>query len=336
MHDLSLNGRDWDRTYLPANTARDGGRLDFTLQSTPDKRWAAGATPPSYRDSEKPFLTSATNQVVVEPGGTGEITVSGQRLGGHDRTLDVTTKAPAGLTVTGPRQLRLDDRTGSGTAKLTVSVAAGTPEGYYQVPVTVRGGSTSVPGSVIVLVAPKGGLAAAYSNVGISDDGDVGSAHIDGAGNSLSREALAAAGLVGGKPAQVVGTTFTWPAAPAGRPDNVVPAGQTIRLSGTRLSFIGTASNGDHRASATVTFTDGTTGQADLSFGDWVFPGGGTDPVFGNTLVARADHRNQPGGPGGGASVYATAPFDAPAGKQIASVTLPSDANLHVFTIGQA
>ncbi len=100
------------------------------------------------------------------------------------------------------------------------------------------------------------------------------------------------------------------------------------------MSFIGTASNGDHRASATVTFTDGTTGQADLSFGDWVFPGGGTDPVFGNTLVARTDHRNQPGGQGGGASVYATAPFDAPAGKQIASVTLPSEVNLHVFAIG--
>ncbi|WP_326958471.1 GH92 family glycosyl hydrolase [Amycolatopsis sp. NBC_01286] len=334
VHDLSLNGRDWDRTYLPANTVRDGARLDFSLQSTPDKRWAANSAPPSYQDNEKPFLASATNQVVVEPGSTGEATVSAQRLGGHDRTLDVTTKAPAGLKVAGPRQLRLDDRTGGGTAKLTVSVAAGTPEGYYQVPVTVRGGSTSVPGSVIVLVAPKGGLTAAYSNVGISDDGDVGSADIDGAGNSLSREALAAAGLVGGKTSQAVGTSFVWPAAPAGRPDNVVPAGQTVRLSGTRLSFIGTASNGDHQAKATVTFTDGTTGQADLSFGDWVFPGGGTDPVFGNTLVARADHRNQPGGPGGGASVYATAPFDAPAGKQIASVTLPTDANLHVFAIG--
>lgn len=83
-----------------------------------------------------------------------------------------------------------------------------------------------------------------------------------------------------------------------------------------------------------MTFTDGTTAQTDLSFGDWVLPGGGTDPVYGNTLVARAAYRNQPGGPGGPASIYATSPFVVPAGKQLASVTLPVEADLHVFAVG--
>ncbi|MFD9960780.1 GH92 family glycosyl hydrolase [Amycolatopsis sp. NPDC058986] len=334
VHGLRLNGRGWDRTYLPQNIARDGGRLDFDLAAQPDKRWAADTAPPSYRDSERPFLASVANQVTVAPGGAGEVTVSAQRLGGHDRVLDVVANPPAGLTVSGPRRLELDGRTGGGSAKLSISVAAGTAEGYYEVPVTVRGGGTSLPGSVIVRVAPKDSLTAAYGNVGVSDDGDSGAANLDAAGNSYSRQALAAAGLVGGRTSQVSGTSFVWPAAPAGQPDNVVPAGQVIGLRGstaTRLLFVGAAANGDHRATATVTFTDGTTGQADLSFGDWVFPGGGTTPVFGNTLVARTDHRNPRGG---GASVYATTPFEAPPGKHLASVTLPREANLHVFGIG--
>ncbi|SEP06571.1 GH92 family glycosyl hydrolase [Amycolatopsis saalfeldensis] len=336
VQDLRLNGGEWNRTSLPAGTAHDGARLDFTLAAQPDRGWAAGSQPPSYRDSEQPFLASADNQLTAAPGSTGQATITGQRLGGHDRALDVTVQSPAGLTATAPRQLRLDDRTGGGSVKLTVSVPAGTPEGYYPVPVTVRGSGHTVTTSVIVLVAPKGGLTAAYGNVGISDDGDAGSANFDTAGNSLSRQALAAAGLAGGKTAQAVGTSFTWPAAPAGRPDNVVPAGQVITLAAPagRLSFIGTATNGDHRATATVTFTDGTTAQSDLSFGDWVLPGGGTDPVFGNTLVARTAYRNQPGGQGGAASIYATAPFVAPAGKQVASVTLPAERDLHVFAVG--
>ncbi|HEX7303576.1 GH92 family glycosyl hydrolase [Lentzea sp.] len=339
VHGLKLNGLRWDRTYLPRTAFRTGGRLDFALASTPDERWGTGSTPPSYRDGEKPFLAAVTNQVVVEPGGTGQVEVSAQRLGGRDRSLDVTTSAPDGVTVTGPRRLDLDTGTGSGTATLTVAVAPGTPEGYRELPVAVRGaGGTTSPSSVIVLVAKKDGLAAAYANVGVSDDGDVGSADVDRAGNSYSRQALAAAGLVGGATREVAGTSFTWPAAPAGRPDNVVPAGQTIALAGTatRLTFVGAATNGDQRATATVTFTDGTTGQADLSFGDWVLPGGGQNPVFGNTLVARAEYRNRPKGPEPGASIFATTPFDAPEGKVIASVTLPSNANLHVFAIGQS
>ncbi|MFD9888515.1 hypothetical protein ACFWY9_04195 [Amycolatopsis sp. NPDC059027] len=105
-----------------------------------------------------------------------------------------------------------------------------------------------------------------------------------------------------------------WPAAPAAQPDNVVPAGQVLDLRGsaaTRL-LAGAAANGDHRVTATVTFTDGTVGQADLSFGDWVFPGGATTRVFENTRLARTDHRNPRGT---GTSVYASTPCEAPAGR---------------------
>ncbi|WP_245573159.1 GH92 family glycosyl hydrolase [Amycolatopsis benzoatilytica] len=337
VHGLALNGHRWDRTSLPRDLARDGGRLDFTLSAQPDRTWAANTQPPSYRDNEEPYVASATNQVTVAPGQSGTVEVHGQRLGGHLRSLDLTTSAPAGIAVSGPRSVVLDDRTGGGKTDLTVAVQSGTAEGYYQVPVTVRGAGHSVSSSVIVLVAPKGSLADAFGNAGISEDGDGGSANFDGAGNSYSGNALSDAGLAPGSAGHAAGTTFVWPAAPAGRPDNAVPSGQKLDLAGTsasRLLFVGSATNGDHRGSATVAFTDGTTATADLSFGDWVLPGGGTEPVFGNSLVARAAYRNQPGGRGSGASVYATKPLEIPAGKKIAAVTLPTDPDLHVFALG--
>lgn len=263
--------------------------------------------------------------------------------GKPDKTLTVTTKAPEGLTVSptgGP--LGLDAKTGSGELTLSVKAAAYTAEGYYEIPVTVRGkGAADKPVqlSVFVLVAPEGGLAAAYDNTGSSDDADRGQGDYDGDGNTYSRQGLEAAGLKGGTRVEVAGTSFVWPAAPQGRPDNVAAAGQRIDLADRakdagKLLFVGSATHSDQRGSATVTFTDGSTATTDLSFGDWTLPGGGTDPVFGNTTVARTDHRNQSGGAGPAAYVFATKPYDVPEGKHIKSVTLPDNGNLHVFAVG--
>lgn len=345
VHGLKLDGRNWERTYLPRSAVRDGGRLDFALSATPDTHWATakGAEPPSYRTGERPFLAAATpNQSTAEPGGKGaEITVTGQRLAGHDRSLKVMAEAPEGLTVSvASGTMRLDPATGSGSTALTVTAGPKTPEGYYEVPLTVRGGGAGpVRLSAIVLVAPEGSLAAAYDSTGLSDDADHGQGDFDGDGNSYSRQALAAAGLKGGARVEVSGTSFTWPAAPQGRPDHVAADGQTIvpgeaAKDARRLLFVGSATDGDHKGSATVTFTDGSTAQADLSFGDWTLPGGGSEPVLGNTLVARTAHRNQSGGTGAAAYVFATAPFDVPDGKEIRSVTLPHDLDLHVFAVG--
>ncbi|MFD0065858.1 GH92 family glycosyl hydrolase [Streptomyces sp. NPDC056690] len=347
VHGLALDGRTWERTYLPQSAAKDGARLDFTLSGTPDRTWAtsAKAAPPSYRSGERSFLVGATpNAASAVPGGdAAKVTVHGQRLAGQDKTLTVTTKAPEGLTVSptgGP--LGLDAKNGSGELTLSVKAAAGTAEGYYEIPVTVRGkGAADKPVqlSVFVLVAPEGGLAAAYDNTGSSDDADRGQGDYDGDGNTYSRQGLEAAGLKGGRRVEVAGTSFVWPAAPQGRPDNVAAAGQRIDLADRakdagKLLFVGSATHSDQHGSATVTFTDGSTATTDLSFGDWTLPGGGTDPVFGNTTVARTDHRNQSGGAGPAAYVFATKPYDVPEGKHIESVTLPDNGNLHVFAVG--
>ncbi|WP_237404617.1 GH92 family glycosyl hydrolase [Actinacidiphila reveromycinica] len=347
VHKLTLDGHTWARTYLPPSVVSHGGRLDFTLSTTPDTHWAASPSDasPSYRTAERDFLATATpNQSVVAAGGApADLTVHVQRLAGHANAVSVAAAPPEGLAVTpAGTPVVLDAKTGAGTAELAVRAAAGTPDGYYEVPLTVRGkgaGASQVRLGAIVLVAAKDSLAADYDNVGATQDGDHAGGDLDGAGSTFSREALAAAGLDGGARGQVSGTTFVWPDAPVGRPDNVVADGQTVQLGdsakgATRLLFVGTATNGDQQATARVTFTDGSTAQADLSFGDWTKPGGGSTPVLGNTLVAATDHRNESGGAGPAAYVFATTPFAVPQGKQVASVTLPDNGNLHVFSVG--
>ncbi|WP_237536528.1 GH92 family glycosyl hydrolase [Streptomyces sp. SID5785] len=348
VHRLRLDGRDRERTYLPQSVAAHGGRLDFELSAEPDTSWAtsAAAAPPSYRTGEQDVLAYATpNEAVAAPGGDGaRLTVHAQRLAGHDRTLTVSAKAPPGLTVSGTGTFALSAATGAGTASLTVKASDGAAPGYHELPLTIRGRTGDpVRRTAIVLVAADGSVAAAlggaYTGAGISDDARPAGADLDGAGNSYSRQALAAAGLEAGAEHKASGTDFVWPAVPAARPDHVTAHGQTLDVAADardaeRLVFVGTATNGDHKATATVTFTDGSTGEADLSFGDWTAPGGGSDPVFGNTVVARTDHRNSPGGKGDPAYVFATEPFQVPDGKHIKSVTLPEDADLHVFTLG--
>ncbi|WP_244943526.1 GH92 family glycosyl hydrolase [Streptomyces inhibens] len=348
VHDLRLDGRSWEKTALPRDIIRTGGRLDFTLSDRPDTTWAtsAGSAPRSYRDGEHAFLAGATpNQVTVAPGGgPGRLTVDAQRLGGHDRTLSVSTDAPKGLTVS-PRHggLRLDKGTGSGRLRLAVTADPHTPEGYYEVPVTVTGGPGGRPvrASVIVLVAAPNSLPAAYDNAGASYDSDRRQADFDGRGNSYSRQALAAVGLMDGARIEVAGTSFIWPGSPPGRDNNAVAAGRRLDLGvraahSDRLTFIGASAHGDRRGTATVTFTDGSTASAALSFGDWrtAGDGAGGGPVFGNTVVARSAYSNEDAGRGPAASVFATEPFEVPAGKRIASVMLPDDAALHVFAVG--
>ncbi|WP_338067455.1 GH92 family glycosyl hydrolase [Crossiella equi] len=332
---MTLDGRRWDRGSLPREVVVRGGRLDVDLGTSPDRRWATSpqSAPPSYRDGEHAFLASATSLTTVRPGGVGEFSVHARRLAGTDRALALTATPPAGLTVTGPRELSPD----GGVARFQVSASAS--EGYHEIPVTITGRDRVVRTSVTVLVAPEGSLVTRYDNTGISDDTDKGQANIDNGGNSYSRQALAEAGLTGGEPGEVGGLRFTWPAAPPGRPDNTAANGQTVAIAGapTRLSFVGAATNGDHRGRAKVTFTDGSTAETDLSFGDWVLPGGGDrDPVFGNSVVARPRYRNVSSGGAGPAFVFATAPFQAPAGKTIASVTLPGNRQLHVFALATA
>ncbi len=181
-------------------------------------------------------------------------------------------RTPAGVTAT-PAEGTVTD----GAQRITLTAARDAAQGFADVKVTVTSGDSSYEQPVALTVAAPGTLLAAYDNTGVSDDdGDHDEADFDGGGWSYSRQALAAAGLTPGKQATIGGLAFTWPASPAGRPDNASATGQTIRLPAPadRLSFIGSAVNGNQQTRATVTYTDGTTDTVDLSFTDWTVGGG--------------------------------------------------------------
>jgi beta-glucosidase len=125
---------------------------------------------------------------------------------------------------------------------------------------------------------------------------------------------------------------FTWPNVPAGQPDVVTTAGQIIAVngSGSSLAFLGAGSNGTQSGQVTVRYQDGTSSTGTLTLADWY----SNSAVPGCTLVVTAPHWNRPAGstldPNHHVSLYAgSVPLTA--GKQIAYITLPSNARLHVF-----
>ncbi|MFF2378879.1 GH92 family glycosyl hydrolase [Streptomyces sp. NPDC058108] len=337
VQSLKVDGRSSTRPWLPASFVRDGGTLDYTLSGTPNRGWGAdpAAAPPSFRAGEQPYqIGVGPTAATLAPGGSTQVDIRALALNGgagpevrfHVDTPDGVTANPVDGTVT------------DGARSVTLTAADTARQGFYDVKVTVTSGGGSYEQPVALTVAAPGSLLAAYDNTGVSDDtGDHDEADYDGGGWSYSRQALAAAGLTPGGQGTVDGLAFTWPDSPAGRPDNAAAHGQSIELArpAARLSFIGSAVNGNQRATATVTYTDGSTGQADLSFTDWTVGGGGGTVQYGNETVARATYRNVAGADKDPVATYvfATKPFTAPAGKTVRSVTLPDNADLHVFTL---
>ncbi|MEU6665337.1 GH92 family glycosyl hydrolase [Streptomyces sp. NPDC046727] len=335
VQSLKVNGRSSDRPWLPASFVRDGGRLDYTLSAAPDRGWGADSPPPSFREGEQPYqIGVGPTTATLAPGDSTKIGIRALALtGGTGPEVLFRVETPAGVTAT-PAEGTVTD----GAQEITLAAARDAEQGFADVKVTVTSGDSSYRQPVALTVAAPGTLLAAYDNTGVSDDdGDHDEADYDGGGWSYSRQALAAAGLTPGGHGTVDGLAFTWPTSPAGRPDNASAAGQTVRLPAPApaLSFIGSAVNGNQQAKATVTYTDGTTDTADLSFTDWTVGGGGGTVQYGNQVVARAAYRNVAGADKDPVTTYvfATEPYRAPAGKRIASVTLPRNADLHVFTL---
>ncbi|MEW2283179.1 GH92 family glycosyl hydrolase [Streptomyces sp. NPDC047841] len=335
VRSLKVNGRSSDRPWLPASFVRDGGRLDYTLSATPDRNWGAGSPPPSFRQGEQPYqIGVGPTTATLAPGDSTKIGIRALSLtGGTGPEVRFRVETPAGVTAT-PAEGKVTD----GAQEITLTAARDAGQGFADVRVTVTSGDSSYEQPVALTVAAPGTLLAAYNSTGVSDDdGDHDEADYDGGGWSYSRQALAAAGLSPGKQATVGGLAFTWPASPAGRPDNASASGQTILLDSPadELSFIGSAVNGNQQTKATVAYTDGTTGTVDLSFTDWTVGGGGGSVQYGNEVVAKTAYRNVAGADKDPVATYvfATKPYQAPAGKQIKSVTLPRNTDLHVFAL---
>ncbi|MFF2363509.1 GH92 family glycosyl hydrolase [Streptomyces sp. NPDC058122] len=337
VQSLRVDGRGSERPWLPASFVREGGTLDYTLSATPDKSWgsAEAAAPPSFRTGEQPYQVGVgPTAATLAPGGSTALDIRALALGGGaGPEVRFRVEAPAGVTAT-PAEGTVTD----GAQRISLTAAADAEQGFYDVKVTVTSGGTSYAQPVALTVAAPGSLLAAYDNTGVSDDtGDHAEADYDGGGWSYSRQALADAGLTPGGRGTVDGLAFTWPKSPSGRPDNASGTSQTIELSepASRLSFIGSAVNGNQKTTATVTYTDGGTDSVDLSFTDWTVGGGGGTVQYGNVTVAKAAYRNVAGADKDPVATYvfATKPFTAPEGRTIRSVKLPDNADLHVFTL---
>ncbi|MFJ5516606.1 GH92 family glycosyl hydrolase [Streptomyces griseoluteus] len=335
VQSLKVNGRSSDRAWLPASFVRDGGRLDYRLGTTPNRTWGATTPPPSFRQGEQPYqIGVGPTTATLAPGDSAAIDVRALSLnGGTGPEVRFKVETPAGVTAT-----PAEGTVTGGARRITLTAADDATQGFYTAKVTVTSGDTSYEQPVSLTVAAPGTLLAAYDNTGVSDDtGDHDEADYDGGGWSYSRQALAAAGLTPGKRVTTGGLSFTWPDSPAGRPDNASAHGQTVELKDptTALAFVGSAVNGNQSAKATVTYTDGSTATADLSFTDWTVGGGGRSVQYGNEVVAKAAYRNVAGADKDPVATYvfATKPFAAPEGKEIRSVKLPDDGDLHVFAL---
>jgi beta-glucosidase len=308
-----------------------------------------GSTPVVVR---QPFTLTAPAQ--VQPGTTFTATTTLPNPAGARPLRDVT------LTLTGP-----DGWTVHATSPSTFpTVAAGqTVSTTWQVDVpasaqpgkfdlaadatftSVNGPGDSAADTILLLPhAPYPSLAAAFNNVGISDDASPGSGNFDGGNASYSAQALAAAtpSLTPGATFTHDGLTFTWPAAQPGTQDNVVAGssagGQTIAISGSgkTLGLIGAGDYGSPTGTATVTYTDGTTEDYTVTFADWW-----SNSATGGDIVTSVPYLNNAGGKENQevSVYYAAIPLQQ--GKTVRYLTLPDVSDgatsgttaMHIFAI---
>jgi predicted alpha-1,2-mannosidase len=147
VHELWVNGRDWDRPYLTGGQYSRGGHLSFDLGTTPDPSWGAGAAPPSDSTGEAsvlPYLPSS--QATVTPGHYATVAFSSRNITGGAAGVTVTAAPPRGLSVSGTGAL---DVPAGGTAQvsLKVSAAPGVAPGRYDVPITLTSAAVGSHGA---------------------------------------------------------------------------------------------------------------------------------------------------------------------------------------------
>ncbi|MCP3798174.1 GH92 family glycosyl hydrolase [Allokutzneria sp. A3M-2-11 16] len=347
---VKYNGAATDHTWLPESFVERGGTVEFALSATPQGTWgtAADSAPPSFRDGEngqRGFLDPA--RVVVAAGAKGETRIGAQDFSGKGAKVRFHTGSPpVGLSVSPASGELTVPASGKASQLATVTVAQGTAEGTYRIPVTFTApdGTVLSNSAITVLVAQPGSLRASFNNVGTSLDSQQSVGNLDGFGYSFSRDALAAGGIEGGRPVTVDGVTHYWPGTAPGELDNVFANGQTVNIDSpagaTKLSFLGTATNGKAVGAVTVNYTDGTSTTGELGFTDWARGGSGADPLeYGNRIVLRMPYRNTTSGTSHhiGVHLYGTAPIALDPAKRVRSVTLPSALTgkgaVHVFSI---
>ncbi|MEU4564923.1 GH92 family glycosyl hydrolase [Actinoplanes sp. NPDC023936] len=180
------------------------------------------------------------------------------------------------------------------------------------------------------------GGADARNNAGTTPDGQGNLGSLDLSDWSLSRTALAQAGAAPGAALAFGDTTFTWPDAAPGEPDNWIPHGQRIDLpdaAAASVSFLGLATNGPATGTARVEYTDGTSQDVGVTFGDWA-----AAAPAGNSALITLNGRNNANGTSGTGTfrIFATTPAALDPAKAVDAVVLPDHTDkgiMHVFDV---
>ncbi|HET7580437.1 MAG TPA: GH92 family glycosyl hydrolase [Bacillales bacterium] len=288
-----------------------------------------------------PLSTSMSDEsVTIQPGGSNTFTIKAKNYNAQTVDIDWSADVPSGLSLSPNSGSFAVEAGGTNTLKITAQASDNAQEDVYTVPIQLKVGSTKLSEmSVQIVVASPGNLVPFFNNTGISDDSDPGKANFDLVGWSYSYQAMKSAGLTPGGAVSHDGLTFTWPKAAPGEQDNIIANGQTILFdaSGSKLGFLGSATNGPSEGTGTIKYTDGTEQEFQLGFSDWTLGGGSTsDPSFGNDIIASMPYRNsQSGQQSVGTYVFYTS-VPLKDGKTVKSVTLPDSAdqgNLHVFAM---
>lgn len=346
---LKLNGKSYNSTWLPLNKIMTGhgANLHFWLGKKPNKNWASDpkAAPPSFTAGEAPALGfTSQSKMIVKPGSSATFQFGIQNVASQSVDVNWTASAPKGLKLSPSSGEMKVNVSGSKTTGVTVKVPANAAEGTYTIPIQLHTGSGQLPTVYIqVVIAKPGQIFPYFNNAGISSDSNPGAANCDGLGWSYSAQALQKAGITPGGTITHDGMAFKWPDQPLGSPDNIISDGQTIPLdiSGTKLGFLGSATNGPSVGTGTIQYADGTVQKFQLGFSDWTLNAGGANPEYGNEIIASMPYRNG----GSGKQMIETDIFYVPvslkSGKTVKSVTLPDSSSInqgsiHIFAIGVA
>ncbi|MGW9346651.1 GDSL-type esterase/lipase family protein [Nocardiopsis flavescens] len=173
---------------------------------------------------------------------------------------------------------------------------------------------------------------------GISRDTSTAEVDLDGAGNSLSAQALAAAGWTPGREVTLLGTALEVPDYAPGRPDHLVADGQEVRLHGRHesLTFLVTATGAAGAPVAgtgRIVYTDGGAQPFTLTVPDWA-GGPAGDAALVLPYANTADRRG-PGSATGSVRLYARS-VPADPGREVSHVVLPDAGagSLHLFSLG--
>jgi alpha-L-fucosidase 2 len=180
------------------------------------------------------------------------------------------------------------------TVDFDVTVGAAAPVGSVTLTAEAlgRGWTASATASTRVWSGRAEPLPESFTNVGISDDNNTDAGNFDGAGGSISAQALAQVGVTPGTTISHGGVDFVWPAVAAGSPDNAIASGQSIKVEGTgaTLGFLANGTYGSVSGSGTVVYADGTRQAFVLSTPDWY---GAPRPGGDGAIVA--PYQNRPG-----------------------------------------